>query len=105
MKLKYVVCLTCLLLFVAAIDTVPDPPVINPHSSDSRSISALSVRGPSTLLEKEASLVSGRPRHIQTIWFSFRLALNNERVGGCPLPLVRHAADPSPPIFLEMSSI
>lgn len=97
MKLRYVVWLTCLLLFVAAIDTVPDPPAIYPHNRVHSSISAPKVSGPSKLLEKERPLASGVSQHDQFRWFSLNLASDKKLVGVCPLQLVRHAADASPP--------
>jgi hypothetical protein len=99
LKRKYAIWLLCLLLFVAAVDTIPDPPAINPPSSHSCGISALHLRGSFTLLEKEWLAVSSLLRHDQLNWFSFWLALDNRPVGVCTLPLVHHAADSSPPAF------
>jgi|ERR1700674_3487630 len=99
LKLKFAVSLICLLLLlVAAIDTIPDPPAINPPSSHSRGISALHVRGPFTLLEREWFVPSGSTRRIQIHLFSFRLAFEDEPLGVSLLPLVHHAADTSPPV-------
>jgi hypothetical protein len=99
LKSKSVVWLICLLLFVAAIDTIPDPPAISPPSSHSCGISALHVSGVFTLLEKEWFAASGSPRRVQINWVSFRLAFDNKPAGVCPLPLIQRAADPSPPNF------
>ena len=99
MKYKYSIWLICFLLFVAAVDTIPDPPAINPPNSHSIQISALHVRGPFTLLEKEWIVASSSLRRDRPSWFSFRLALDNRPVGVCTLPLVHLAADTSPPSF------
>jgi hypothetical protein len=99
LKLKYAIWLICLLLFVAAVDTIPDPPAINPPSSHSCGISALHVRGSFTPLEKNWYVASSSLRRDHLNWFSFRLALDNRPTGVCTLPLVHHAADSSPPIF------
>jgi hypothetical protein len=99
LRLKFAVCLTCLLLFVAAIDTIPDPPAINPPGGHSGGISALHVRGPYSLLEKEWFVAPVSPRRFQVNWFSFRLALDSKPLGISPLLLVLHAADASPPVF------
>ena len=99
LKLKHAIWLICVLLFVAAVDTIPDPPATGPQGSDSCAISALHVGGPLTPLEKGWFVVSSASRRVRVIWFSFRLAFDNEPLGVCPLPLVHHAADPSPPIF------
>jgi len=99
LKYKYAIWLICLVLFVAAVDTIPDPPAISPPSSHSCGISALHLRGTFTLLEKVWNVASSSIRRDQLNWFSFRLAPDNSLVGVCTLPLVHHATDPSPPIF------
>ena len=99
LKLKYAICLICLVLFVAAVDTIPDPPAINPPSSHSCGISALHVRVSFTLLEKDWYVASSSLRCDPLNWLSFRLALDNRPIGVCTQPLVHHATDPSPPIF------
>jgi len=99
LKRKHAVWLICLLLFVAAVDTIPDPPAINPPNSHSCGISALHVRGSFTLLEKEWVVASTSFRRDTPNWLSFRLALDQRPVGVCTLPLVRLAADSSPPVI------
>jgi len=99
LKHKYAVWLICLLLFVAAVDTIPDPPAINPPNSHSYGISALHVRGSFTLLEKEWIVASSSLQRDNLNSLSFRLALDQRPVGVCILPLVRLAADTSPPVF------
>jgi hypothetical protein len=99
LKQKYVAGLICLLLFVAAVDTIPDPPAVNPPTSHSCGISAFHVLGSFTPLEKEWFVAFSLLRRDFVNWFSFRLALDNRPIGVCALPLVHHAADPSPPIF------
>ncbi|MGA7794796.1 MAG: hypothetical protein WCA19_17295 [Candidatus Acidiferrales bacterium] len=98
MKHKYAIWLICLLLFVAAVDTIPDPPAINPPNSHNCGISALHVRGSLTLLEKEWVVASASFRRDNPNWLSFRLALDQRRVGVCTLPLVLLATDTSPPV-------
>ena len=100
LKYKYAVFLLCLLLFVAAVDTIPDPPAINPPGSHSCGISALYFCGALTLLEKEWFAASSSSRRVQMFWYWFGLGFDTETVGVCPLPLVHQAADPSPPIFI-----
>jgi hypothetical protein len=99
LKLKYAIWLICLLLFVAAVDTIPDPPAINPPTSHSCGISGLHLRGATTLLEKEWLIVSSSLGGDRLNWFSFWLALDNRPVGVCNLPQVHQAADTSPPAF------
>jgi len=100
LKYKYAVLLLCLLLFVAAVDTIPDPPAINPPGSHSFGISALHFCGAVTLLEKEWFAASSSSRRVQMSWYWFGLGFDTETVGVCPLPLVHQAADPSPPIYI-----
>ena len=97
MRFKYAVGLICLVLFVAAVDTIPDPPAINPPISHSCGISALHVPGSITLLEKEWFIAASSSRRAQIHWLSFRLAFDNKPAALCFLPLVHHAADTSPP--------
>jgi hypothetical protein len=97
LKLKYAIWLICLLLFVAAVDTIPDPPAITPPNSHSCRIYAPHVRAPFTLLEKEWLVASGSFRRDSLNWFSFWLALDNGPVGVCTLPQFHHATDTSPP--------
>jgi hypothetical protein len=99
LKLKHAIWLICLLLFVAAVDTIPDPPAINPPNSHSCGISALHVRGSLTLLEEEWIVAPSSLRHDNPNWLSFRLALDQRPVAVRTLPLVRLAADSSPPVF------
>jgi hypothetical protein len=99
MKSKPLILLICALLFVAAVDTIPDPPAINPPSGHNSRLSSFHPCRSFTLLEKEWSLASGSPGHFQLYWFSFRLVFEKKTAIVFPLPLVRHAADSSPPLF------
>jgi hypothetical protein len=98
LKLKYVIWLVCLLLFVAAVDTIPDPPAINPpgHSSG---VSAPHVRGPGSQLEKKWSLGIHPLRTAPIHPFSVSFRLEDETIGPCCIPLVFHATDASPPVL------
>ena len=96
MKTKWIIGLLCLLLFIAAVDTIPDPPAINPPANHG-TVSGLHLRGPFTLLEKQwygtsrATLNTGSDR------FSVQLRIDEPPVRISPLPRVHHAADTSPP--------
>ena len=96
-KLKCFACLLCLLLFVAAIDNVPDPPAVNPRSSESSRVSPLPFHASFTLPEKGRFIASASIRPSQIARFACRLDFNTELVDICSLALVRHAADSSPP--------
>jgi len=99
LKRKYAIWLICLLLFVAAVDTIPDPPAISAPSSHSCGISSFHVRGTFTPLEKGWFSGSSAPELELRHSFIFRLALDNRPFGISPLPRVHHAADISPPSF------
>jgi hypothetical protein len=97
LKFKYAVLLLCLFLFVAAVDTIPDPPAINPPGSHSCAISAAHFRGAFNLLEKEWFTTPTSLRPVQMVWYTLGLGFDTDTVGVCPLRLVHQAADPSPP--------
>jgi hypothetical protein len=99
LKHKWAVCAVCLLLFIAAVDTIPDPPAVNPPAKHGIRISALHVRGPFTLLEKQWYGTSGSTRRVQSERFSIQLAWDERPARISPLPGVHHAADTSPPRF------
>jgi hypothetical protein len=99
LKYKWAVALLCLLLFVTAVDTIPDPPAINPPGGHSTNISALHLSSPFTLLELEWSRRISSPQRLQNDRLWFRLALDSRPVRISPLPRVYHAADTSPPRF------
>jgi hypothetical protein len=99
LKFKFATCLICVLLFVAAVDTIPDPPAINPPSSHGCEVSALHVRGALSLLEKEWFVSSVSSRGERNNLFSFKLAFDARPAAVFPLPLVHHSADTSPPTF------
>lgn len=99
MKRKYVIVLLCLFLFVAAVDTIPDPPAINPPRGHTCGITALHVCGPLTLLENERLVASRSLQGERPAWSWFQLTLDPRPAGISTLPLVHHAADSSPPVF------
>ncbi len=97
LKLKYLVWLICLLLFVAAVDTIPDPPAINPPAGHSSTISASHDCGPLTLFEKQWRIAANAPGRISMSWFAERFAFEDQPVSASLRPLVEQASDPSPP--------
>lgn len=99
MKHKYLVSLLCLLIFVAAVDTIPDPPAISPAGSHAAQIAASHVRGPSSQLEKEWSLGIFSSRPIAIHWFSIRHGFEYVPASAVRIPLVFHATDASPPVL------
>jgi hypothetical protein len=97
LKLKYIVWLICLLLFVAAVDTIPDPPAINPPAGHSSTIVAAHDAGPLTPFDKQWRIVSSSLRGLALNWFTERFALVEKPVRASLRPLVERASDPSPP--------
>ena len=90
----------CLLVFVAAIDTIPDPDAISPQSSHSSSgIFVGHVRGNPAPLRQERIVSASLPQREQMNWFSRGFALELLPTGHLPLPRVHHAADTSPPVL------
>jgi hypothetical protein len=87
-----------LLLFVAAIDQVPDPPAVNPHNLEIVRVSALHVRG-SSARQQEILISSDSSHYFRTSASSSSLTFENKLLDLYQLILVRHAADPSPPFF------
>jgi hypothetical protein len=99
LKRKYAAILICLLLFVAAVDTIPDPLAVSPPSSHSCGISPGHIRGSLNLFEKQWSVAAGSFRRDSVNCIAFRLTFDARPVGTCPLPLVYHATDASPPVI------
>jgi hypothetical protein len=96
---KWAVSLICLLLFIAAVDTIPDPLAINPPTNHGSNVSAVHFRGSFTLLEKEWGRSFNSIRSVRVEWSSFRRVFDDEPAAICPLPRVHVAADASPPSF------
>jgi hypothetical protein len=86
------------MLFVAAIDNIPDPPAVIRHNSVSVSASILHVRAPSSL-QQEILLAFASPQYTRTASSASRLTIENRLLGFCHILLIRHSADPSPPIL------
>jgi hypothetical protein len=99
LKFRFATWLICALLFVAAVDTIPDPPAINPPGRHGCEVSAVHVRGAFTLLEKEWFVAPVSSRGERSNWLSFKLSFDTKPAAVFPLPLVHHAADTSPPSF------
>jgi hypothetical protein len=98
-KFRQAVCIICLLLFVSAVDTIPDPPAINPPGSYSMEISPLHIGGPFMPLETPTHGVSTSLGRFRGDYFSTRLALETQGASISPLPTIHHATDTSPPNF------
>jgi len=99
LKRKYAIWVICLLLFVAAVDTIPDPPAINPPTGHKCGVSSLLVRGPLTILKKGWFTGYSRPERDPLHLSLFRLDFENGQARICSLPQVHHATDTSPPSF------
>jgi hypothetical protein len=97
LKFKYAIYLICLLLFIAAVDTIPDPPAINPPNGHSLRISAPHFSAASTALEKEWFATPGSPRGGNNVGYSVWPVYDTRPAIVFQFPLVRHATDTSPP--------
>jgi len=96
-KGKYLVLLTCVLLFIAAVDMIPDPPAVNPPGSLVHRILALHVHGRAASPERIRTVVFALPGAVEMDRSPFLPSLDDDIAGHSPLGLVRHAADSSPP--------
>jgi hypothetical protein len=100
LKFKFAIYLICLLLFVAAVDTIPDPPAINPPIGHSCGISAFHVRAVITQLEKKWFATSGSIHtERDNNWPLIRLAFVINIAAIFPIPVVHYGTDSSPPSF------
>jgi hypothetical protein len=97
LKFKFTIYLVCLLLFVAAVDTIPDPPAVNPPGGHSFQISAQHVCGAFTPLENEWLATPCSQQRESNFRFSVWPVFGTKPVAAFPSPLVHHATDPSPP--------
>ena len=97
MKSKYAIWVVCLLLFIAAVDTIPDPPAINPPGSHGCSVSAVHDRGPLSVVEREWLVASQAPQRILPNSLFIRLRFDDRPARICLLPRIHHATDTSPP--------
>jgi hypothetical protein len=88
-------CFLCVLILVAAIDRVPDPPVLKPHLDNA---SALWLDTAQPFSPHQASVVAARPFELQPSLLLHEGALSTD----APLVLssytdLQQAADSSPP--------
>ena len=86
----------CLLLFIATIDTIPDPPALGPQGGQQSLISHLSHHAPTPPLRTPVGLSSGADRFLATRFWSGPPLENQRRPVSSSF--VRHASDPSPPL-------
>jgi hypothetical protein len=99
LKLKHLILLLCLVLFVAAVDATPDPPAINPPVGHSCTISAFHDYGSLTIFEKQWRVTFTSLRYTPVNWPATRTGVDEKPVGMCAVPLIEHATDSSPPIL------
>jgi hypothetical protein len=89
--------LVCLLLLVAAVDTIPDPEAITSLSSHGSDICACHLHVSSARQLKEQTLLASLPNRLN--WFFWMSAFDAQPQGRLNLPRVQHAADSSPPVL------
>jgi hypothetical protein len=99
-KLKFAASLIILLLAIAAVDSIPDPPATAPRTSDRSVIYGLHAHGPAALPGKQRVPAFWLLSLSSIQWISFRLDFKYDPGRACYLPLIRHATDSSPPRFL-----
>ena len=99
MKFKSAVWLLCLLLFIAAVDTIPDPPAINPSGGCGDKIASLHVRGPITFFDKAWLIACNLLRRGQMPRPSLGLLVDEKPIPFSLLTQIHYATDSSPPPF------
>jgi hypothetical protein len=96
---RYATVLVCLLLFVAAFDSIPDPDAITSSSGHASDICACHMRATSARQVKEQTLLASLPKADRLNWFFWMSAFDAQPHGRLNLPRVQHAADSSPPVL------
>jgi hypothetical protein len=97
LKLRYAIaCALVFFLFVAAVDTIPDPPAVFRHSAANGNVTIVHVRGSSTHQQTILTPFDSS-RFIRTAASASRLTIENRVLGSYHVLLVRHSADTSPP--------
>jgi hypothetical protein len=99
LKLKSAVGLLYLFLFVSAVDTIPDPPAIQPSGRRGYQICSFHVRGPISSLEKAWVVACNWPGRALASSLSFRPAFLDKAIAVLLLPRIHHVTDSSPPVF------
>jgi hypothetical protein len=96
---RYASALVCLLLLVAAVDTIPDPYAITSLSGHGSDICATQMRATFARPVKEQTIQASLPQSDRLNWFYWMSAVEAQPQGRLNLPRVQHAADSSPPIL------
>ena len=101
LKLRIVAFFICFLLFVAAIDTIPDPYALKPPTEHASSSIVLAHTLPANRAPiRSLWIIAARTFQMYRVkWLSRRFALDLLPQGDLPLPRVHHAADSSPPVI------
>ena len=98
LKIRYVSALICLLLFVAAVDTIPDPDVVLSASAHARTVCTEHVRANPTQRKIELTLLRHSLQLHQMNWSFWMLAFDAHNTSRLNLPQLHFAADTSPPV-------
>jgi hypothetical protein len=95
---KLAACALCLLIFVATLDTIPDPPALAPQAIQ-QTLAARLDHSPSTPPAKTLPIFAPRAFHSPNApTTAFLAPLRPENATSSPLDtLLRHASDASPP--------
>jgi len=98
LKLRLGAFFICLLLSLAAVDTIPDPYALNPPTKHGSAVVADQARPATpTAVHLRWGVAAEISQLYPMNWFSRRFAFDLLPKGDLPLPRVQHAADSSPP--------
>jgi hypothetical protein len=97
MRAQIAACLLCLLVVVASLDTLPDPPAVKPQSNRNNLVSQLHHHVPVTAKNHASDCLACAP-HFQVSLFSFGQIFEGRGPSYDPT-FVHQATDTSPPSF------
>jgi len=98
LKLRFCAFFICLLVFVAAVDTIPDPRALTPPTKDSFGrLVDHALRAAPAPLHNSWTFAARVFQMYPMNWFSCRFAFDLLPEGDVPLRRITHAADSSPP--------
>lgn len=97
MRVQIAACLLCLMIVVGSLDSLPDPPAVQPQRIQNNLVSQLDYHAAVAAKNQASDCVACAP-HFQASLFSFGQIFEG-RGPSYKLTFVRQATDTSPPCF------
>ena len=94
MSVQILASFLCLIIFAAALDTLPDPPAVKPQSSQNNSVSQLACQLAVATLNHVLDYLRSSV-HLQAGFISIGQGFEVQRPAA--VPFIRQATDTSPP--------